>query len=119
MLSTQDPKVDLSEPNGIHDAVARAGTQAILAARLGVSQQAVSNWLRQGWAPTRRARQIEIAVVSEVHGCRAVGRGRVLDPQFVLWRQRVDHGDIEIARITLIAVRTAIAEADGGRGLRR
>lgn len=67
MLSTQDPKVDLSEPNGIHDAVARAGTQAILAARLGVSQQAVSNWLRQGWAPTRRARQIE-----HLYGVRAL-----------------------------------------------
>jgi DNA-binding transcriptional regulator YdaS (Cro superfamily) len=74
MLVAEDPKVDLSEPNGIHDAVARAGTQAMLAASLGVTQQAVSNWLRQGWAPARRAHQIE-----KLYGVRALS---IAHPRF-------------------------------------
>lgn len=44
---------------GIADAVVAAGTQADLAARLGVSQQVVSKWQRRGWVPLMRAGQIE------------------------------------------------------------
>lgn len=44
---------------GIAIAVGKAGTQAKLAQGLGVSQQAVSQWIDQGWVPLRRAEQIE------------------------------------------------------------
>lgn len=33
--------------------------QGWLARRLGVTQQAVSSWLRRGWAPTNRADEIQ------------------------------------------------------------
>jgi transcriptional regulator with XRE-family HTH domain len=44
---------------GIAAAVKQAGSQEQLAERLGVSQQAVSAWLRRGWVPVRRALEIE------------------------------------------------------------
>lgn len=43
---------------GIAAAVKKVGTQAKLATKLGVSQQAISQWVDQGWAPLRRASQI-------------------------------------------------------------
>lgn len=45
--------------SGIADALKQAGNQVALAERLGVSQQAVSIWLRRGWVPVRRALEIE------------------------------------------------------------
>lgn len=45
--------------SGIADALKQAGNQALLAERLGVTQQAVSIWLRRGWVPVRRALEIE------------------------------------------------------------
>lgn len=47
------------EQSGISRAVTAAGTQDALAAKLGVSQQAVSTWVRRGWVPLRRAQEIE------------------------------------------------------------
>ena len=44
---------------GIGRAVRLAGSQALLADTLGVSQQAVSAWLKQGWVPHLRAVEIE------------------------------------------------------------
>ena len=44
---------------GIARAVCKAGSQDKLARGLGVSQQAVSLWVDQGWVPLRRAEQIE------------------------------------------------------------
>jgi hypothetical protein len=44
---------------GIEDAIALAGTQDLLSEALGVSQQAVSGWLKQGWTPLDRAIEIE------------------------------------------------------------
>ena len=41
-------------------AVDAAGTQQALADKLGVTQQAVSLWLARGYAPTDRAREIEM-----------------------------------------------------------
>lgn len=45
---------------GVAEAIDAAGSQSALAAMLGVSQQAVSSWVRQGWVPLRRAREIEM-----------------------------------------------------------
>lgn len=48
-----------SPQTGIARAVCKAGSQDKLARGLGVSQQAVSLWVDQGWVPLRRAEQIE------------------------------------------------------------
>jgi len=44
---------------GIAEAIRQAGGQEKLGERLGVSQQAVSLWLGQGWVPAKRAKAIE------------------------------------------------------------
>lgn len=43
----------------MREACAKAGNQAKLAADLGVTQQAMSMWVRRGWVPLRRAQEIE------------------------------------------------------------
>jgi DNA-binding transcriptional regulator YdaS (Cro superfamily) len=58
---------------GIADALQQAGNQAHLAERLGVSQQAVSIWLRRGWVPVRRALEIEAQF--------GVPRARLISPR--------------------------------------
>jgi DNA-binding transcriptional regulator YdaS (Cro superfamily) len=45
--------------SGISAAVSKAGNQVALASKLGVTQQAVSCWLRRGWVPLGRAAEIE------------------------------------------------------------
>lgn len=69
----------MSEPvlslSGIADAVVAAGTQATLAADIGVTQQVVSRWLRRGWVPLRRASQIEQRY--------NIPRGRLVNPRFM------------------------------------
>lgn len=66
---------DQNSATGIAAAVEIAGTQAKLAQQLGVSQQAVSQWIDQGWVPLRRAEQIE--------GLFTIPRSRLLDPEIV------------------------------------
>lgn len=44
---------------GIDIVVEMAKGQVLLGERLGVSQQAVSNWQRQGYVPPGRVREIE------------------------------------------------------------
>lgn len=46
-------------PSGIQRAVTTAGSQRALAAILGVSQQAVMQWVRRGYAPAERVVEIE------------------------------------------------------------
>lgn len=48
------------EKTGMQQAVEAAGSQAALAAKLGVAQQVVSVWLAQGYCPLERAREIEL-----------------------------------------------------------
>jgi DNA-binding transcriptional regulator YdaS (Cro superfamily) len=62
-------------PSGIADAIVAAGTQADLAATLGVTQQVVSRWLRRGWVPLRRANQIEESY--------KIPRGRLANPKLM------------------------------------
>lgn len=45
--------------SGVQQAVRLAGTQALLAKQLGVTQQSISQWLRRGYVPLRRAVEIE------------------------------------------------------------
>lgn len=61
--------------NHVREAVAAAGGQAKLAALLGVTQQAVSSWVRRGWVPVRRAAEIEHLL--------GVSRQRLVDPRLV------------------------------------
>lgn len=61
--------------SGISDAVEAVGTQAKLAAELGVTQQAVSNWVTQGWVPKDRAVEIECLT--------GVPRARLVDPKIL------------------------------------
>ena len=46
-------------PPGIFKAVKAAGSQTALAEAMGVSQQAISKWIRFGWVPVDRAIEIE------------------------------------------------------------
>lgn len=60
---------------GIERAVESAGSQAALAGELGVTQQAVGVWVRQGFAPLDRACEIE-----NLHG---VSRQELVDPKLL------------------------------------
>lgn len=60
---------------GIADAITAAGSQALLGAALGVSQQAVAGWLKQGWVPTGR--------VVEIENQYGVPRVRLVDPKLL------------------------------------
>jgi hypothetical protein len=45
--------------NGVQKAIKEAGGQASLASQLGISQQAISIWKRQGFVPISRIVEIE------------------------------------------------------------
>lgn len=67
--------VEESGITGIMDAVIHAGSQAALGRELGVTWQAVSQWLRQGYVPVGRVTQIET-----LYG---IPRERLLNPKYV------------------------------------
>ena len=60
---------------GIEEACAEAGTQEALADLLGVSRQAVQQWVRKGYVPSRRALEIEAQT--------GVDRRALVDPRLV------------------------------------
>lgn len=62
--------------SGIEAAIRRAGTQAKLAQLVGVTQQNISVWLRQGYVPLLPALKVE-----EVTG---VPRRRLLRPEIAV-----------------------------------
>lgn len=65
----------VASTSGIADAIKAAETQEALAIKLGVTQQAVSAWLKQGWVPRDRAKEIE-----NQYG---VPRARLVDPKIM------------------------------------
>lgn len=58
---------------GVALAIKRAGSQVLFAEALGVSQQAVSLWLRQGYVPVLR--------VVEIEQLTKVPRGQLVNPR--------------------------------------
>jgi len=67
--------VECAVATGVDQAIRMAGSQAKLAKSLGVSQQSVFKWQRQGFAPLERVREI-----SEKY---AIERNRLVDPALV------------------------------------
>lgn len=60
---------------GIAAAVSAAGNQITLGQQLGVSQQAINKWCKQGWVPLKRAGQIEALY--------NIARARLANPKIV------------------------------------
>ncbi|MCL2448100.1 MAG: hypothetical protein FWD17_04040, partial [Polyangiaceae bacterium] len=61
--------------------------------------------------PRGVSRQVEVAVVCEIHDRVAIGRRRVVDGERVVG-QRVDDGDFEVARIAAVAVGARVRELE-------
>lgn len=59
--------------SAVQEAVRAAGSQERLAECLGVSQQAISKWLRAGFVPLRRAQEIEAQF--------GIARARLINPR--------------------------------------
>lgn len=62
-----------ARPNAVIEAIRAAGTQEKLSDSLGVTQQAVSLWLKRGYVPLRRAQEIEALF--------GVPRARLINPR--------------------------------------
>lgn len=63
----------MEKVNGVQQAALAAGSQRALANVLGVTDQAVHKWIKQGWVPMRRAQEIEALF--------GVSRGATLNPR--------------------------------------
>jgi len=65
----------MTNKTGIYKAIKSAGNQKELAFQLGVSQQAISHWNRQGFVPVNR--------VVEIESQYGVNRLELIDPSIV------------------------------------
>jgi DNA-binding transcriptional regulator YdaS (Cro superfamily) len=61
--------------SGIQKAIAAVGTQTEFADQLGCTQQSVSEWMQQGFAPWQRAVEIESIT--------GVPRNELVDPRIL------------------------------------
>lgn len=59
------------------------------------------------------ARKVEVAVVGQVDGGRPVGRGAIMDSDFVPLVERIGDGHLEVARVSLFAVDARVEELHG------
>ena len=73
---------------GIAEAVCLAGSQEKLAEQLGVTQQAVSKWMRRKWVPLRRAQEIEALL--------GVPRARLINPRIRDLVDMPDSGEADV-----------------------
>lgn len=64
---------EVLQSRGVDLAVQMAGSQAKLAAKVGVTQQAVMKWVKRGYVPLPRAREIEALL--------GVPRNSLVDPK--------------------------------------
>ncbi len=72
---------------GISKAVEIAGSQAALAAKLGVTQQAISEWETRGYVPDSRIDDVLNAVDK---GCAQIKPRDLLDPKLVAMMDRIN-----------------------------
>lgn len=64
---------EVMQSKGVDLAVEMSGSQAKLAAKVGVTQQAVMKWVKRGYVPLPRAREIEALL--------GVPRSTLVDPK--------------------------------------
>ena len=65
---------------GIERAIELAGSQALLATRIGVTQQAISEWVTLGFVPDGRIDDVLNAVDK---GCKQIKPRALLNPKLV------------------------------------
>lgn len=73
---------------GIERAVEIAGNQVVLATKLGVTQQAISEWVRFGFVPDGRIDDVLNAVDK---GCLHIKPRDLLDPKLVAMMDRLSN----------------------------
>ena len=73
-LAVMNALLDASKYSGILDAVVRAGSLQNLADKLGVTYQAVQQWLKTGYVPLARIPEIE-----SIYG---VSRVELMNPKY-------------------------------------
>lgn len=73
---------------GISKAVEMAGSQAVLAVKLGVTQQAISEWEIKGFVPDNRIDDVLNAVDK---GCAQIKPRDLLDPKLIALMDRINN----------------------------
>jgi DNA-binding transcriptional regulator YdaS (Cro superfamily) len=75
VVTTKSQTIMKQKQKGIAAAVSAAGSQQKLAEQLGVTQQAIAKWFKQGFVPLRRAQEIEALF--------GVSRARLINPRLL------------------------------------
>lgn len=76
---------------GIEKAVKLAGNQKHLATRVGVTQQAICEWVQRGWVPEGRIDDVLNAVDKD---CKQIKPRELLDPKLVRLVDRICGGQM-------------------------